>query len=100
MVLSYGVVPGQSAERRPFASRRRFVALADVLGMRNWLSCATPPAIASELDAVLRRADYARVGVGANGRRIGPLVGYVQFSDSTIAYTPDDSWASFWAIMI
>ncbi len=105
---------------RSLPARRRFVALLDVLGMRSWLERVTPDKIASALDSAIGEAV---TGLASSGGRIvaenrtltititaagpqpassgplqtesyGPLVGVAHFSDTLLAWAPDDSWAS------
>src|ERR1700722_3673409 len=84
----------------PFKSRRRFVAFFDILGMKNWLECDAPEVIASAVDAAIGKQVAAQTSSAlelANGqfsRSYGPLVGTTQFSDTVLAWTYDDSWAS------
>jgi hypothetical protein len=86
--------------RYPFNSRSRFVALFDILGMKNWLACDTPESIASAVDEVIGNQYAAQASSAlklANGqfsRQYGPLVGMTHFSDTVLAWTYDDSWAS------
>jgi hypothetical protein len=86
--------------RYPFNSRSRFVALFDILGMKNWLACDTPESIASAVDEVIgnqhagQASSALRILNGEVSRPYGPLVGMTHFSDAVLAWTYDDSWAS------
>lgn len=82
----------------PFVSKQRFVALVDVLGMKNWLNRAAPASIAAEVGAIgPHTIDQASSGQRLDSGQAshwGPLVGTTHFSDTIFAWTYDDSWAS------
>jgi hypothetical protein len=84
--------------RQTFGAHRRFVALVDVLGMKSWVAKVGPEAPAAELDELTKVARLAASGkdVRADGTEVpfGPLIGAALLSDSVLAYSVDDSWAS------
>jgi hypothetical protein len=82
----------------PHPSFRRYIALLDVLGIRSWLQKETARTIAERLDEALVACEPSSSGVTAEGTSYGPLMGVTHFSDSLLVWSPDDSWASFYAI--
>jgi hypothetical protein len=67
----------------------------DVLGMKDWLQTESAQTIAEHLDVALVACDQSSSGQTTDGRRYGPLISTVHFSDTLLAWSPDDSWASF-----
>lgn len=92
MSTHYGNV-ASDGNRQVYESRSRFVALVDVLGMKSWISKVGPEEPASELNDLMRMAREATSGT-QDGVPFGPLVGAALLSDSVLAYSVDDSWAS------
>lgn len=88
-------------------SHRRFVCLLNVLGMESWLGASSPEEIAGELATAFQQLSYIAAGSEVtveegimNETQLGPLIGWAVFSDSTLLYTPDDTWASFWVLAV
>ncbi len=79
---------------------RRFVAVLDVLGMKSWLENAGPSQIAEKLDAAFVACEQSSVGRLRDGTTFGPVIGVTHFSDSLLAWAPDDSWPSFGALCL
>ena len=78
----------------PHPSYQRFLAVMDVLGMKEWLRVETAQAIAERMDGAL--AACAQTCSGSFGNQpYGPLLGTTHFSDTLLLWSPDDSWASF-----
>jgi hypothetical protein len=91
MIAEHGNVISRKARRHPAYSR--YVALLDVLGMKDWLARDSAQTIAESLDEALVACDQGSSG-SLDGRAYGPLIATVHFSDSLLAWSPDDSWAS------
>jgi hypothetical protein len=87
----YGNVNSRGAHPHPSFSR--FVAFLDVLGMKEWLKKESPREIAETIDVALRACEPSSCG-NWKGRKYGPLIGTTHFSDSLLAWSPDDSWIS------
>jgi hypothetical protein len=97
VITRYGNVFSDRS-RLAFGAQQRFVALVDVLGMKKWVEQVGPEAPAAELDELMRIARDATSGTqtrdDGSELPLGPLVGAVLLSDSVLAYSVDDSWAS------
>lgn len=91
MIAQHGNVSGRQARSHP--AYRRYVALLDVLGMKDWLERDPAQVIAEHLDAALVACDQSSSG-SLDARSYGPLISTVHFSDCLLAWSPDDSWAS------
>lgn len=61
--------------------------------MKHWLERDSAHTIAERLDEALVACDQSSSG-SLDGRAYGPLIPTVHFSDSLLAWSPDDSWAS------
>ena len=73
----------------------RFVAVLDVLGMKNWLKNQSAAQIAAAMDSALSAAcEQCSRGSTGDGRSWGPLIEVTHFSDTVLAWSPDDSWTS------
>ncbi|MDE1716473.1 hypothetical protein PWG14_28820 [Chromobacterium amazonense] len=72
----------------------RFVAILDILGMKQWLNQSNPEEIATQVEYALSACDHVARG-SYNNQPFGPLVQFTHFSDTVFAWTPDDSWTSF-----
>jgi hypothetical protein len=92
MIAMHGNVTGRQA--LPHRAFSRFVAILDVLGMKEWLKKDSAGAIAESLDVALVACEQSSCGSTGAGVSYGPLVDVIHFSDALIAWTPDDSWAS------
>ncbi|MDV6343970.1 hypothetical protein [Nitrosomonas sp. Is37] len=77
----------------PQLAFNRYVAVIDVLGMKEWLTRAPAHVIAEQLDYALEASEQSSCGKIDN-QSYGPLIGTTHFSDSLLAWSPDDSWAS------
>lgn len=75
-------------------AHRRFVALVDVLGMKEWLKKEPAQNIADFFDEAMAWSEMSSKGE-ADGQPFGPLITSVKFSDSLFFWAPDDSWVSF-----
>jgi hypothetical protein len=91
MIILHGNVTSRKARSHP--AHRRYVALLDVLGMKDWLQKESAQKIAEHLDQALVACDQSSSGA-VDGCTYGPLISTVHFSDSLLAWSPDDSWAS------
>jgi len=96
MISLHGNVQGRPAIPHP--SYPRFIALLDVLGMKAWLDKDSAQTIAEALDMALVACEQSSCGRTAEGVIYGPVIDVIHFSDTLIAWSPDDSWASFGAI--
>lgn len=92
MIVTHGNVISQPAVPHP--SYSRYVAVLDVLGMKAWLEKESAQAIAEALHVALVACGQSSCGKTPEGVTYGPLVEVIHFSDSLIAWSPDDSWAS------
>jgi hypothetical protein len=92
MIAMHGNVTGRHA--LPHPAFPRFVAILDVLGMKEWLKKDSASAIAESLDVALIACEQSSCGITGAGVSYGPIVDVIHFSDALIAWTPDDSWAS------
>jgi hypothetical protein len=86
---------------RTFEALPRFIAMLDVLGMKNWLtSGATAAQIANEVESALGRSITDQASAGSvDGISFGPLVGVTHFSDTALIWTPDDTDASLFVLL-
>lgn len=82
----------------PHAAYSRYVAVLDVLGMKEWLKNESANGIAESLDEALVACDQSSCGVTSDGSSYGPLIQVTHFSDTLLAWSPDDSWASLSAM--
>lgn len=84
----------QSRAAQPHPAHTRYIALLDVLGMKAWLERDSAQSIAESLDVALVASVQSSCGTTKEGVNYGPIVEVTHFSDSLLAWTPDDSWAS------
>jgi hypothetical protein len=88
--------------RANFESCRRFVGLVDVLGMRRWVEKVGPQKPAADLFALMtigtNAASVEEIRPDEKRVPLGRVVGAALLSDSILAYSVDDSWASLVAI--
>jgi hypothetical protein len=96
MITGHGNVQGRPALAHP--SYPRYLALLDVLGMKAWLEKDSARSIAEALDIALVACGQSSCGTTGEGITYGPLIEVIHFSDSIIAWSPDDSWASLGAL--
>lgn len=96
MITGHGNVQGRPASAHP--SYQRYLALLDVLGMKVWLEKDNARSIAEALDIALVACGQSSCGTTGEGIAYGPLIEVIHFSDSIIAWSPDDSWASLGAL--
>jgi len=83
----------ESRPAQPHPAYDRYIAVLDVLGMKEWLRVDTAQSIAERLDVALAACDQACSGA-VDGGAYGPLLGNTHFSDTLLIWSPDDSWAS------
>jgi hypothetical protein len=72
----------------------RYVALLDVLGMREWLMHAGAFDIAKAVEGAIGPAVAASQQYWVGGATLQGPVGVTQFSDALLLWTVDDSWTS------
>lgn len=89
----HGGVTGRQAISCP--AYPRYVAVLDVLGMKTWLQQRSAQEIAEYLDEALVACDQSSTGITRDGISYGPVIGVTHFSDTLLAWSPDDSWSSF-----
>lgn len=88
---------GMPRKSRAHIAHRRYVALLDVLGMKEWLKKESPQKIADLFDEAMGWCELSSSG-SVDGHSYGPIISSVHFSDSLLLWSPDDSWASFFTI--
>jgi hypothetical protein len=76
----HGNVVG-SAVAKSYPAYDRFVAVLDVLGMKNWLKVCSAGEIASRLSFAFVACDQSSIG-SVGSVTYGPLISTTHFSDS------------------
>ncbi len=72
MIIVHGAGKAASV---PHPAHPRFIALLDMLGMKSWLSNASPQDIAETVEKTLTRCRTISYGVATGRIAYGPIVG-------------------------
>ncbi|MEY2652971.1 MAG: hypothetical protein RLZZ321_2065 [Bacteroidota bacterium] len=93
------IIHASGSPRRPRAHKTypRFVALLDVLGMKAWLDDESSQKVAESVDDAMGWCELSSSG-SLNDQSYGPLISMTHFSDTLLAWSPDESWASFFTL--